>query len=209
MVRASLRSDIDSFTVHLHSQSERRSRLRAGTFDPASRGPSSDATSTSDPARWREVRRLLEEARTLANVVIVDTAPILSASVTRELCTLADAVLVVCRSGRTTVSAADRCAELLERLGANTLGVVLVGVPAGPFADYYGAPPKGIRRPLDRLGLGSKRTDAPKGGRHKAPAPVGVSSRQTPPTGSSLRPTAAQYRATSPRAPEGGREHPR
>ena len=160
-------------------------------------------------AQLEAARRLLEEARTLANVVIVDTAPILSASVTRELCTLADAVLVVCRSGRTTVSAADRCAELLERLGANTLGVVLVGVPAGPFADYYGAPPKGIRRPLDRLGLGSKRTDAPKGGRHKAPAPVGVSSRQTPPIGSSLRPTAAQYRATSPRASEGGREHPR
>jgi capsular exopolysaccharide synthesis family protein len=161
-------------------------------------------------AQLEAARRLLEEARTLANVVIVDTAPILSASVTRELCTLADAVLVVCRSGRTTVAAADRSAELLERLGANTLGVVIVGVPAGPFDDYYGAPAKGIRRPLDRLGFGTKRSDAPKGGRHKAPAPVGVSSsRQTPPIGSSLRPTAAQYRATSPRGPDGGREHPR
>jgi len=160
-------------------------------------------------AQLEAARRLLEEARTLANVVIVDTAPILSASVTRELCTLADAVLVVCRSGRTTVAAADRSAELLERLGANTLGVVLVGVPAGPFGDYYGAPPKGIRRPLDRLGFGTKRSDAPRGGRHKAPTPVGVSSRQSPPIGSSLRPTAAQYRATSPRGPDGGREHPR
>jgi len=163
-------------------------------------------------AQLEAARRLLEEARTLANVVIVDTAPILSASVTRELVTLADAVLVVARSGRTTVSAADRCAELLERLGAPTLGVVLVGVPGGSFNDYYGTPTKGIRRPLDRIGLGgNRRSESPRGGRHKAPSgapiPAGTASgsRQTPPPmGSSLRPTAAQYRASSPRSSEGG-----
>jgi capsular exopolysaccharide synthesis family protein len=151
-----------------------------------------------------QARRLLEEARTLANVVIVDTAPILSASVTRELVTLADAVLVIARSGRTTVAAADRCAELLERLGANTLGVVLVGVPTGPFADYYGAPPKGLKR-FSAL----NRRESVKGGRHKAPTvtPVGATrTQQQPPMGSSLRPTAAQYRATAPRGPDGGRE---
>ena len=84
--------------------------------------------------------RLLEEARSLADVVIVDTAPILSASVTRELVSMADVVILACRAGRTASPAAQRCAELLERLGAPTLGVVLVGVPTGPFTDYYGAP---------------------------------------------------------------------
>jgi capsular exopolysaccharide synthesis family protein len=84
--------------------------------------------------------RLLEEARSLADVVIVDTAPILSASVTRELVSMADVVVLTCRAGRTSSPAAQRCAELLERLGAPTLGVVLVGVPTGPFTDYYGAP---------------------------------------------------------------------
>jgi capsular exopolysaccharide synthesis family protein len=128
-------------------------------------------------------RRLLEEARTLANVVIVDTAPILSSSVTRELVTLGDAVVVVCRAGRTTGPAADRCAELLERLGAPTLGVVLVGVPTGPFADYYGAPPKDSRP-------GFRRRVEPGTGRHLAP------------TSSPLRPTSAQYRAATPRSPE-------
>jgi capsular exopolysaccharide synthesis family protein len=132
-------------------------------------------------------RRLLEEARTLANVVIVDTAPILSASVTRELVTLADAVVVVCRSGRTTGPVADRCAELLERVGAPALGVVLVGVPTGPFADYYGAPP----RDAARTSFGRRATEeaAP---RHKASS-----------SGVPVRPTAAQYRATTPRGPEG------
>jgi capsular exopolysaccharide synthesis family protein len=158
-------------------------------------------------AQIEAARRLLEEARTLANVVIVDTAPILSASVTRELVTLADAVVVVCRSGRTTSSAADRCAELLERLGAPTLGVVLVGVPTGPFADYYGAPPKGggLRSRLERGGNRPSSRRSPEersepGGRHKAPA-----SRPSA-TAPSSRPTAAQYRATTPRAPDGGRE---
>jgi capsular exopolysaccharide synthesis family protein len=85
--------------------------------------------------------RLLEEARSLADVVIIDTAPLLAASVTRELVTMADVVVLASRAGRTTSPAAERAAELLERLGAPTLGVVLVGVAAGLFNDYYGNPP--------------------------------------------------------------------
>ncbi|HKY67115.1 MAG TPA: AAA family ATPase [Acidimicrobiales bacterium] len=82
--------------------------------------------------------RLLEEARSLADVVIIDTAPLLAASVTRELVTMADVVVLASRVGRTTSPAAERTAELLERLGAPTLGVVLVGVPSGLFkTDYY------------------------------------------------------------------------
>jgi Mrp family chromosome partitioning ATPase len=85
--------------------------------------------------------RLLEEARSLADVVIIDTAPLLAASVTRELVTMADVVVLVSRAGRTTSPAAERTAELLERLGAPTLGVVLVGVPTGVFKnDYYTKP---------------------------------------------------------------------
>jgi tyrosine-protein kinase len=85
--------------------------------------------------------RLLEEARSLADVVIIDTAPLLAASVTRELVTMADVVVLVSRAGRTTSPAAERTAELLERLGAPTLGVALVGVPTGVFkSDYYGKP---------------------------------------------------------------------
>jgi capsular exopolysaccharide synthesis family protein len=153
-------------------------------------------------------RALLDEARSLANVVIVDTAPLLSASVTRELVALGDAVVVVCRAGRTTSHAADRCSELLDRLGAPTLGVVLVGVPTGPFADYYGPPPsRGLRR-LDRIGWRSRR-----GGEvdeledeEVVPARHAVGGSSPPSGRGSLRPTAAQYRATIRQAPEPGRE---
>jgi capsular exopolysaccharide synthesis family protein len=81
--------------------------------------------------------RLLEEARMLADVVIIDTAPLLAASLTRELVTMADVVVVASRVGRTSSPSAGRTAELLERLGAPALGVVLVGVPSGLFNDYY------------------------------------------------------------------------
>jgi capsular exopolysaccharide synthesis family protein len=97
--------------------------------------------------------RLLEEARNIADVVIIDTAPLLAASVTRELVTMADVVVLTCRVGRTTSPAAERAAELLERLGAPTLGVVLVGVPTGLFNDYYGNP-QSRRNRLGRTVLG-------------------------------------------------------
>src|SRR5690606_41662743 len=76
----------------------------------------------------------------VAAVAIIDTAPLRGASVTRAPVPMADVVVVCARAGRTTSPAAGRTAELLERLGAPTLGVVLVGVPVGLFNDYYGSP---------------------------------------------------------------------
>jgi capsular exopolysaccharide synthesis family protein len=104
--------------------------------------------------------RLLEEARSLADVVIIDTAPLLAASVTRELVTMADVVVLTSRAGRTTSPAAERTAELLERLGAPTLGVVLVGLPTGMFSDYYGNPPSRADRLRNSvLGRGEPRRE--------------------------------------------------
>lgn len=114
--------------------------------------------------------RLLEEARSLADVVIIDTAPLLAASVTRELVTMADVVVLSSRAGRTTSPAAERTAELLERLGAPTLGVVLVGVPTGLFADYYGNPPSRADRLRNSvLGRGEPRRDARREPRYATP----------------------------------------
>jgi capsular exopolysaccharide synthesis family protein len=114
--------------------------------------------------------RLLEEARSLADVVIIDTAPLLAASVTRELVTMADVVVLSSRAGRTTSPAAERTAELLERLGAPTLGVVLVGVPTGLFADYYGNPPSRADRLRNSvLGRGEPRREARREPRYPTP----------------------------------------
>jgi Mrp family chromosome partitioning ATPase/capsular polysaccharide biosynthesis protein len=81
--------------------------------------------------------KLLEEARSLADVVIIDTAPLLASSIARELATMADSVVVLCRVGRTTVSEAERCGDLLAQVGARALGVVLIGVSAPTSSEYF------------------------------------------------------------------------
>jgi capsular exopolysaccharide synthesis family protein len=120
--------------------------------------------------------RLLEEARSLADVVIIDTAPLLAASVTRELVTMADVVVLTCRAGRTTSPAAERTAELLERLGAPTLGVVLVGLPTGMFSDYYGNPPSRADRLRNSvLGRGEPRRESRRESRYASSRHHGLS----------------------------------
>jgi Mrp family chromosome partitioning ATPase/capsular polysaccharide biosynthesis protein len=83
-------------------------------------------------------QRLLDEARSLADVVIVDTAPLLASSIGRELATMVDRVVLLCRVGRTTVGEAERSGDLLAQIGAPALGVVLVGVTAPSASEYFG-----------------------------------------------------------------------
>ena len=73
---------------------------------------------------------VLDEARRFADVVVVDTPPLLGSSITRELVTLAEAVIVVCRSGATGEGSASRASDLLSRLGAQVIGIALVGISA-------------------------------------------------------------------------------
>ena len=75
---------------------------------------------------------VLRAARSLADVVLVDTPPLLTVSDTAELARHADGVLLVVRAGHTTTRAATRSAELLERLSIPLLGAVLVGAGGPP-----------------------------------------------------------------------------
>jgi capsular exopolysaccharide synthesis family protein len=81
--------------------------------------------------------RLLEQARSLADVVIMDTAPLLVVSDASELLPEVDAVVIVARVHRTTRENAGRTAELLDRAEIPVLGVVLVGTQS-PGMAYYG-----------------------------------------------------------------------
>ena len=69
----------------------------------------------------------LQEARTLGDVVLVDSPPLLTTSDGADLARHADGVLLVVRAGRTSVGAAARSVELLERLNIAVIGAVLVG----------------------------------------------------------------------------------
>lgn len=86
-----------------------------------------------------EGRQLVTAARRHADIVLIDTAPLLVAHEATELIPAADTVVIVCRSGQTTKEEAGRARELLTRLGATVTGVVLIGAPENnaSYSTYY------------------------------------------------------------------------
>lgn len=82
---------------------------------------------------------LVDEARQLADVVIVDASPLLGASDAFDILPLVDTILLAVRSGRLTTSSAQRVAELLGRFHVPVAGVVVIAAPADPESGYgYG-----------------------------------------------------------------------
>lgn len=87
------------------------------------------------------MKRALAEARQLADVVILDSAPILSVSDAALLFGDVDSVLVVARAGATRAAHAEHAIELLARLGARVPGVVLnCSGDVAPAGSHYYAP---------------------------------------------------------------------
>lgn len=86
---------------------------------------------------------LLDESRQMADVVLVDSAPLLEASDVFDLLPIVDAVLIVARVGRLTQAQGNRVADLLSRFRVPVGGAVLVGVSGkrreGPgYGQGYG-----------------------------------------------------------------------
>jgi len=81
-------------------------------------------------------RQLVNAARTKFDVVILDTAPLLSANDAIELVGDVDLVLLVAKFSTTTAPAAQRAVESLMRVEAPVAGVVLMG-SAEVENDYY------------------------------------------------------------------------
>ncbi|HUQ64304.1 MAG TPA: hypothetical protein VM121_11165 [Acidimicrobiales bacterium] len=84
-------------------------------------------------------RDLIMKCRSAAEIVIVDTPPLLVANDAIELILAADVVMLVGRAGKTTIDAAKRATELLHRLEASVVGVAMIGVTSAPrsYARYY------------------------------------------------------------------------
>lgn len=124
-----------------------------------------DARGANPAAVVAEQRKLAEAARKHFDVVVLDTAPVLSTNDALDVLPVADQVVVVARAGRTTDEAADRAAEKLERLGAPVAGVILVGASSSAGSRYYyyyepdgDTAPGGDRAPDARL-EGAARTE--------------------------------------------------
>ena len=91
----------------------------------------------ANPAQVAEAQRqIIAQARQRVDVVILDTAPLLSTNDAAELVGAVDQVVLVARAESTTHDEAQRAAALLQRVNAPVIGVVFVGVnPAS--SDYY------------------------------------------------------------------------
>ena len=82
-------------------------------------------------------RKVIESARDHFDVVVLDTAPLLTANDAVEVVPSADLVLLVARFQSTTSDNATRSMELLSRVQAPVAGVVVVGTPEDSGAYYY------------------------------------------------------------------------
>lgn len=95
---------------------------------------SSDALPTEVIAAQRSV---IKKARRVYDLILIDTAPLLATNDAVDLLDLVDDVVLVMRAGKTTMQAADRAAETLDRRRAHVLGVTITDVDARHSADYY------------------------------------------------------------------------
>lgn len=97
-------------------------------------------TSLANPASLSSrMGHLLTEARERADVVLIDSAPLLAASDVFDILPLVDTVLLVVRSGRLTVAAGGRVSELLGRFQVPVSGALIVGAKRQRRTGYgYG-----------------------------------------------------------------------
>jgi hypothetical protein len=85
--------------------------------------------------------RLLDAARKVCDVVIVDVPPMLALHHAEALSHSVDVVLVVGECGFTTIDEARQAGDLLRRIEAPVLGVVLTNVPL-PATDIRQTVPR-------------------------------------------------------------------
>ncbi|MHB8512021.1 MAG: tyrosine-protein kinase domain-containing protein [Actinomycetota bacterium] len=94
---------------------------------------------------------LLEEASSIADVVVLDSPPILPVTDAAALAPRCDGVILVVRAGRTHLERAREALAQFERVGVRVLGIVLNGVEkAGSsyyyYSGYYYSEPKSGKR---------------------------------------------------------------
>jgi capsular exopolysaccharide synthesis family protein len=97
-------------------------------------------------------RDLIVQSRQFADIIILDTPPLLIANDAVELMLTADAVVLVGRYGRTTAESAQKAAELLQRLKVHFVGVSMIGPTSfnRSLGGYYHYHEKQQRRPRGR-----------------------------------------------------------
>jgi Mrp family chromosome partitioning ATPase/capsular polysaccharide biosynthesis protein len=91
----------------------------------------------SPAALLARIGGIIKEARRLADVVILDSAPLMSANDATDLMQHVDSVLLLCRVGKTTTEQAALTTDMVARIGAPVVGVGLIASARRPAPYYY------------------------------------------------------------------------
>jgi capsular exopolysaccharide synthesis family protein len=84
-----------------------------------------------------EADRIIEQAQEFAEVVVIDSGPLLATNEAATLIPSVDALLLVTKSGRLSRQQARHATEQLTRLGALVSGIVMVGAEGTRKYGYY------------------------------------------------------------------------
>lgn len=86
----------------------------------------------------RRMEAIIERLRAEADVVLFDTPPVIAVTDAAVLATRVDGVLLVLKASHTTRDHARQAKEVLERVKANIVGVVLNNAEIEQGYGYYG-----------------------------------------------------------------------
>ena len=106
--------------------------------------------------------RLLEDAKALADYVVIDSPPLTVVSDALPFATLADEVIVVARRGVSRLKALVQLDDMLRQHGVRPSGVVVVADSDASGAGYYRG--YGNGQPTPAPALGPRRTSKPRSG---------------------------------------------
>jgi capsular exopolysaccharide synthesis family protein len=85
----------------------------------------------------QHMQKVLHKLAEQADIVLIDSPPVLPVADATALAQAADGVLLVLHAGKTRRRAARHALESLRQVGANLVGIVLNAVPAHRGSDYY------------------------------------------------------------------------
>jgi capsular exopolysaccharide synthesis family protein len=113
---------------------------------PAGKIPDNPQRALADPA----MNLVVEVARSLADMVLIDTAPVGTVNDATVLDRMVEGVAVVTRLNQTTKDAARRANRSLANLGAERLGLVVTDSGGGERHAYYAPRPTATAPPAER-----------------------------------------------------------
>jgi len=106
------------------------------------------------------VSNVLYQCEQSADIVLIDSGPLLGTSDSIAVAIAADAILVVVDAKRSDRSALDEARRLLERIGTPVIGSVLTNTDRSSY-PYYGRPGPSARSSPGRSRTGRGRSESP------------------------------------------------